>query len=164
MKVDFKTNNGEFSFVKVSDLACYINPLNGVCYIETKDDSIIKIDTDNKKVEWSNFVKDLTEKDWEQVVDMELGRENTGCFVDYTKGKNYLGYWSHFTFITATESGKSLMNSLEVYLENPYGEHKPSLTEDLDFKTTKASEFLIEQMKWNKVQERTGNWILIKYK
>jgi len=119
MKVDFKTSKGQFIFVKVTDLACYTDhTLNGVCYIETKDDRVLNINTGDKKVEWSSFVKDLTEAQWSEVVDeFGVGINHQGVWEHYAY-QDYVGDYEHEGYITATESGESLMNSLNLEIGN----------------------------------------------
>lgn len=144
MIVNFETPNGKFGFCLAPELAFYVDiTLEGVCYVETKDNRVVSIDTNGLKVESADFVKDLTEKDWSKIVEETYDYQPThDAYISYLDDKK--------CFSNATESGKSLMESLEIYIENPYG--NTSHERDWDMLET-----------WTKAQEKTGNWLLIKY-
>lgn len=161
--IDFETQKGKFTFVKLPantknriDLS-----LNTVMFKSiVNDGNYYLYHYDNNKVSIIGFADDLTEKQWSEIVDKS---ENYNySFNDYM-WKDYIDITGWRGFKTATGSGKSLMESLEVHTENPLSENRPIPKEDLDFKHDKIREFERLRMRWLKKQQRTGNWLLIKY-
>lgn len=155
MVVDFKTEQGDWSFVKMNsnctavDIDCKIYTS---IYDVTNGVSGPKISNQEIDISIIGFVKDLTEEDWEQIVDEEtqivksthnlFSQEEDIYYLDYQKNS--------YTIETAEKSGKSLMNSLEVYLENPVS--YPENPED---------QGCIDA--WQHCGERNGSWLLIQY-
>ena len=98
MIVEFETSKGKFKFVKVSDNIGTAN------YQEAE----FKSEYQGKPVK---LVHKLTEEDWKEVVDW-------GSYINTYK--NYITNDNHKSnqLQTATESGKSLMESLNLPMGN----------------------------------------------
>lgn len=63
---------------------------------------------------------------------------------------------------TAKQSFNSLLKSLQVYKENPYG--KPDINTEKYFPISddeKDTLFMNDWDKWEEAEERTGNWIIL---
>jgi hypothetical protein len=111
MKKEFNTTHGEFAFCLFP-----FNKQNDCEFTQTFIcDYFFNIE--NKKLNLIGFVKDLSEEDWEEIVEQEIqtvksshiflfNKEDDVYYYDY-KNKSY-------TLETAKESGISLMNSLDV--------------------------------------------------
>jgi hypothetical protein len=155
MVIDFNTEQGCYAFVKIDEAVTSIEKIgkynrNGKLGIYWSFDFYKEpqhiLLPKNQDFTIIGFVKDLTEEDWSKVVDS----------IEAPFSKDILGYQDYLDFgycskNTATESGKSLMGSLEVYLENPYGKEKP------------GSEIPRKNVRWIQAEKRVGNWLLIKY-
>jgi hypothetical protein len=154
MKVEFETQHGEFLLVKLPYTSINpdirsLGPYN-VVYFEPSDEEteFTAVNFYKDKVLIIGFVKDLTEEQWSEVVDSgwySVNGVRFDGFIDYSK--RIEGYADE-VILSAVDSGKSLMDSLGVYLKNPKSPNK----ED-DY----------EQYVYNQFEERTGNWLLIKY-
>jgi len=140
MKVEFKTSQGQFAFLKDNGTLKFIITKKGVVI-------------NGKKVKPIGFVKDLTEEQWSEIVD---GYASCGVpdFMNYITNEG----------CTATESGKSLMDSLEVYTKNPI--EKPIsvyYTSVFSLEKNPQETYRSDLHEYEKAQGRTGNWLLIKY-
>ncbi len=143
MKVDFKTSKGNFTFVKLPNGAT--NPTKGLfppclwyrdCFGYHITDFDIPLKENDKML---GFVKDLTEEDWSQIVDLD-------------------------EFNSIMDSVKDLMSKLDIYLVNPisYPEvyYDPEISKDSVHNGFYDENWMNE---YQKFEELTGNWILIKY-
>jgi len=129
MIVKFNTKQGSFAFVKS---------------ISTEDKEIgFKVPNGTEPIK---FVDKMTEEDWGDVVDSFLNIKVN--FKDYLSDKSD-NYGGSFTLTSATESGESLLESLEVYKV------------DREYDIDEDNPYLIDVM--NKIKERTGNWLLVRY-
>lgn len=151
MVVDFTTQQGQFSFILIEDN--WIDNPNSLQVAMGIEVEMLKVKENYypSQIEVIDFVKDLTEEEWSKVVYTTFYRNFDGT-VDRSsiKYKNYNGR-PDIRFDKAKISGESLMNNLEVYTENPVSQ--PENPQD---------ESWIEA--WQYCGERTGNWLLIKYK
>jgi hypothetical protein len=153
---EFKTTNGNFCFVKLPDnvdkkhvwitdyrpdcLEFYCK--NDVCYDRIRFEHPIEI---------IGFVEDLENNDWVKIVD-SYADCNLFDFMNYITNEG----------CSALESGNSLMESLDVYTENPYWCDNSYKNCNEDCLETCCTCDLIE--KWESFDEsKIGNWILIKY-
>ena len=102
--------------------------------------------------EWKDlgFAKDLTEEQLEMIVD-DFPSYRWQFRQSISRYKNYLDLPP---FESTKESFKSLMESLNCFEENPYGEEIPVIHEDFE-----ALEKSIKQ--WQEAQERTGSWLVL---
>jgi hypothetical protein len=138
MKVEFETQHGKFAFLSEG------------------------LNIDN--VRFIGFVKDLTEEQWSEVVDkFGVGVNHQDVWEHYIY-KDYVGNYEHEGYLTATESGKSLMDSLDIYLENPVPQ--PEVYYDPEIPMDSIHNGFYDQSwvdAYQEAEEKTGNWILIKY-
>lgn len=140
-QLEFTTSKGKFLII---DNHYETEESFSLALLEIKDfDNVVEITELGK-------VKELTEEQWKAIVDNHIipFDESVTCYPDYTvdgfKGLD-----------TATESGMSLLHSLNVYLNNPYGEDKPvkllhsNGSLDISEKLMKSY-----QDKWQEAQEK----------
>jgi len=94
MIVEFQTNKGKFGFINLSIFDIFLLDFN-------------------KKIDFKvlGFVKDLTEEQWSEVVNKS---ENKNYDTDDYMWEDYTDITGWRGFKTATESGKSLMESLNL--------------------------------------------------
>lgn len=79
---------------------------------------------------------ELTEEQAKEIVD-ETNEFGINMFTD-----------GRFSFVTALESFNSLMQSLEMYSDNPLGNNPYKMD--------------VVQSEWQQAQQRTGRWLIIK--
>lgn len=139
MLIHFTTDNGNFAFVRsFSDLV-------------------------GKDIVFSiiGFVKELKEEDLQGVVDETwIGNKTNIVYRDY----NGSDTWN---CNTAKESIKTLMDSLEIYLENPLGNippHNLGLISTYPTGNSLMDYSLLYAKKWVEIDARTNEWLLIKLK
>lgn len=166
MKVEFETSNGRFSFIRYPD-----NTHDNDYTWSTEEDIAFVLDEGLEenpikdinvgKCSIIGFVKDLTEEQWAEVVDY-IQSERVY--------RNYIGSLDQaWDCNTATESGKSLMDSLGVCLENPYadkdGYPNSKICSICQNDQTGEWQFVDGGLQglFDTCQERTGSWLLIKY-
>lgn len=176
MVVDFSTEKGNWSFVKlperfirddgwsINQTQLALNIYNSI--YDRVEDHFIEL---NDLFSVIGFVKDLTEEDWSKVVDSTIkcnmcdwigSEEELKTFTDLSDNNisHDISYFTgcpncttdNYLMNTAKESGESLMDSLEVYLENPVS--YPENPED---------QGCIDA--WQHCGERSGSWLLIQY-
>ena len=125
MIVNFETQKGRFAFVSLPDEAKTANKyrrneLYGIYYngYDWFNDPDYIVLSDSYFPEYSiiGFVKDLTEGQWEEVVEEFVDYKNGTLDVQFFGYKNYQNreFEQSWDFKTATESGKSLIESLNL--------------------------------------------------
>jgi hypothetical protein len=118
MVTNFETNKGKFAFVNLfKENVKIVNPLSIEylhvevlnCFLfELKDDKV-------KNFKTIGFVKDLTEEQWENVINTRIIRLS----LDHAPFMQYFDYVGKLvTKLSAKESGESLLKSLELTSEN----------------------------------------------
>lgn len=124
MIVEFETSKGKFALVELPyntfNLDIRSLGMFNIVYFEPSNEEteFTAVSNYKEKVIIIGLVKDLAEEDWEYVVDKTYYRTFLGKIDKSTgKWKNYNGR-PDIRFNTATESGKSLIESLNLSLDN----------------------------------------------
>jgi len=76
--------------------------------------------------------------------------------------KTYVSYNSMGLHLTAKESFESLMQSLQCYSVNPYGENKPFYSGQSDYDDPYGNKGRKEHEQWQQAQANTGTWVILK--
>jgi hypothetical protein len=145
MKVEFDTINGKFLIIKCPNNCNKVivdDILYTSLYDDTNGETICKISNKEIKIGIVGFIKDLTEKDWSNVVDSA-----STPFINTKFYRNYKGGF-YDSYANALASSRSLMLKLGVYLDNP---KSPDPDDEYN------------QHVYEEYEKRVGNWLLLKY-
>jgi len=96
--------------------------------------------------EWSDY-------QWKDIVDIAKSGGFIDCFKDYEK--------EGYMFGLPLQSGLSLLKSLQVHKENPYGSMPEFVFKNYGKSPIEFSRFELDMCEWQAAEERTGNWVLI---
>lgn len=150
-QVQFETSKANLLFVMLPEecrpYVQSINSLHQEFWCVKNGLSIRLCALPGRNVNWQTlgFVSSLTEEDMEKVCD-----KKRGCFRDYS-GVNFVIYNCQFT---VSKSFASLLTKAGVYLENPFGDCVPMVSE------LQSSIDYFE--KWQTAQSRTSKyWFLL---
>jgi len=158
MQVEQKTDKGVVLFVKVpddaSDLTC---PKIGIIdlYFQTKvqskheEDNYISISLPDVGFEYIGLTSDVTELQSMNMLDYQSDNDEhqSPIFKDYVKGKYHL---------EPIQSFKSLMQKLQVYEVNPYGDCRPKY-----FDYSSQIQYEGDCKDFDTAEERTGSWLVL---
>jgi hypothetical protein len=113
MIVEFETSKGKFAFVKIADDWDLSKKL---CVSMGIEQEMLKINKNYHPLQITTigFTNKLTEEDWKEVVDCRFYHSNRTGKSDDLHYENYLDNKGYGDFKTAIESGKSLMESLNL--------------------------------------------------
>lgn len=153
--VNYRTEKGEISFVKVPDDASDLTlPKVGMIdlYFKTKvkyeyeEDNYISISLPDVGFKLIGLTSDVTEDQAKMMVDHcnDIVPGLIDGYVDYRRNQ------LNVAFTNALASFKSLMQHLQVYEVNPYDEARLNMTFSNKHKN-----------RWQQAQERTGQWIVL---
>jgi hypothetical protein len=157
MIVNFETQKGRFAFVSLPNNTFNVDIRSlgqyNIVYFEpsNKETEFTAVSDYKEKVSIIGFVKDLAEEQWEEVVDEFVDYENGTLDVQFFGYNNYQNkeFEQNWDFKTATESGKSLTESLDVYVEG-------------DWDWLHNMGYGIDEQ-YPELVDRTSNWLLIRY-
>lgn len=120
--------------------------------------STIDIELPDGNWEELGIAHELTEEVWSTIV------EHTGFHMGLPTYKDYGTDDLPYDTTSATESGLSLLAANDVYAVNPYGDqpHNTGLVHLYPTGDEIMDASLNEAIAWNKAQQNTGKWVLLK--
>lgn len=156
MTQEIKTEKFEGLLVKVPEADAYGFRISYGSYVvlswkhKSKSSDSYRI-TDNTSEKWKIIGNpfELSEEECISILGDQHYNEVLGYYLPV------FGYWGYKYYKTAIEALNTLLKSLQVYKENPYGN---LFMRDEDAGSYKETELY---PRWKIAQERTGSWILI---
>lgn len=158
MTKQINTGVAELLLVKVPDDAHDIDYRNGVKLLSwlTKHSSSyegIDFYEPEYDCELLGIAHELTEEVWDTLVESPIDISGgISVYHDYTE--------TILCCVTATESGLSLLRANEVYAVNPYPDPELTMKQGDGFTYYGASDEEFDQ--YDKAQQNTGKWIMLK--